>query len=419
MPKQSKGKAFARNVLKAADYTAKGIMGARKVHDAYKSVFGKRNPKYVRPKYKDLPYAKSGKRKFATSGSFKGDFSTRGKVDPNWYAKRGSVFKHESGGVVSSSQCVYIGHTCLPQKEIIMSAIRALVKELWRQTGTTIVDWKEASKIGVSAMGIAYSYYDTYKGTTQLEKYLTVASAAPYDSIAEQIYTSFQTEFLGAEPKEFVQIRLYQIPAPSDNIASIQLKGTMMHFNTSSHLTLQNRTLAGTITGTTDDDGNRNSVSNNPVYGKNWTVKGNTLVPTVRSGTWAGAVANTGSGIISFSFSVDANNLSKPPPASFFKNARNSGNQRLEPGNIKKSSVYWKKSVSWNEFVYFMARSFDTDTIRPNLKYGETRLFGFEKLLDSREDEQLVSIGWEVNNKFECAGTFKKTVESVPILDIQ
>lgn len=371
----------------------------------------------VRKRLFKLKKKKTGPGASFTQGSIGKPFSkSLGKVTLAKAARSGAISKYETGGTISDPNCVYIGHSTCFVDEIVKQFARCVIKELMQQQGKGFAMWQETYPLLTNDY-LHFDYYQDASTTTIITPGATLIT--PGDSffnIANALVSVIQTAF--SQPDAHVLRRIWwtTVSATGNRVAQVNCKDFKMDYNIASTLTLQNITLAGSVA---DPDDNRNAISNNPVQGYQYSAKGNTFIPRARlSGDVSylpfrpaynkGSFTNTAAASI-------PEVLVEPPTGSFFKRCTRSGKVKILPGEMKKSMIYTSKKMSV-ENLFYVFKEYLAAPATYDVKFGETRMFGLEKMLNSRTSENSVNVAWELDQTITCAYKYKEKTYTAPLV---
>lgn len=343
--------------------------------------------------------------------------SRKPRVDP--YLKYGSVQKYENGGTQSDANCVYVGHVAGEQQNSLKAAFRAVTRDLMKMYGQDFVSWEEIFKTGALELQISYTYY-VGTATTSTQVNLPVGAQPTFEALANQIYNDITTRFSNLDHR-MENIWINEVTGALQTHALIRLKDYKLHFECSSLMTIQNRTLAGTST-VDENDENINEISNNPICGRQYVGNYNGFYPKSRDtteGSYEGYIGAAGTGIISTAAASSLiQETRKPPPGTYFRNCMKTSRVIITPGVIKKSFISFKKTLYFNQFIKIMNNVIETPTGTQEVLWGKCAMFGLEKVLNSRQSENNVAVGFEVNHVFKCRGYYEKNCVQTPLLFI-
>lgn len=338
------------------------------------------------------------------------------------YALYGSVKRFETGGILNDANCVYIGHATWPHEQIVPAVCRALVRQLFKQRGNDFVSWTEGILDATGTLDLIYTYYIGPESATKLTRTINLTVNQTYLNIAETLYNDWKTNF-NAQTHILDEIYLITGGAGTDVQAKVRCREFHLDIYCESTLSLQNRTLAGTGVGENDQE--MTDISNNPLIGRLYNGPWNGFIPDFRDSTevgYQGYTCNPQNGLI---LANAANSLTdetkKPPPGYFFGNCKKSSRAVLEPGIIRKHFIKSFKRCTLIDFMAMLRLEIDLAIVGNTeavTKGGQAAMFGLEKALDSRQSEADISVAYEINQKYCVSGYYKKSVATVPILEI-
>ena len=188
--------------------------------------------------------------------------------------------------------------------------------------------------------------------------------------------------------------------------AELYCRNVKLMLRQTSVMILQNRTL-----GATAGDDQSTDVTNNPIVGRSWDVKGNTIVSRnnflVTGAAKAGGINLPYDGHATYAGStgplMESLKVAGPTDVKYALSTRR---VRLGPGHLKKSYLTFKRTIGLNSLFYYLrsyivqgtAASKATYTV--NVRLGRTRFFQFEKLCDTRgTGHQDIALAWIVTGK--------------------
>lgn len=338
---------------------------------------------------------------------------------PSNYARMGSITRIEDGGTQNDAQCVYVGIVNAPYIQVLKGAIRSLVKELCKQAGQDIKNWEDPP-MNLDAYKLSYDVrFVTDATVSQFDVPLT--GLANYEAIMEALYSSFFGTFTsGSAPFEFKQFWLNRAD-PDETIALVRAGDFYLDFACFSSFTVQNRTKAHTGADAADEEAD--NIENNPLRGRVYQFYSNSLIPKWRennNATYRGCIGDPQWGYISTtgtqSFPI---NGTKPPYPNQFQNVFKSSNVILQPGQIKKFTTSWKKSMSWNTFMAKYPYQLDDPSVRTTCYLGSGLVVALERMLDSREVTQPdVKVGYEFDTTVKVKSRYRRGVASDPIIKL-
>jgi len=182
-----------------------------------------------------------------------------------------------------------------------------------------------------------------------------------------------------------------------------------------SSMKFQNR--SGTnVSGNQEDD-----VNNVPLYGKSYAGSGTGPIPRQSdktNGAVASFMAEPSHGLIAPDpVQVNASGYYEPPNPTLLGRATKWAKVMLNPGVVKTSVIYDKKTIGFTTFVRLLMLSWTLDTgtiVKTQTRNGNYRLFMVEKILQAGvADTAALSLAYEINYELSMDMTFGRTGEIV------
>jgi hypothetical protein len=165
-----------------------------------------------------------------------------------------------------------------------------------------------------------------------------------------------------------------------------------------SDLKIQNRTLSATNSTDRDD------ITNNPIVG--YEYKFSSGCPrTKNNAAYKLASVQEPSGLITCRSAELANGYREPPPRGLFWNCEAYAKVHLEPGEIKKSTVYYKRSMNLLKLMKSCNFCFGDNLKQINL-FGKASLIALEDIINVNPANN-VSVAYEINREFGAFLTTK------------
>lgn len=379
---------------------------------------------------------------------YAGRFKRKQKPRGSRASFRGATLSTEAGGIAVGSDLVCIGHTTFPVEKTLRQACRALVRTLAIKASWQFTSW-DSFPPSAGSFAIVLSSFDSANDASAGESVTPVLSSAnSYESCANELYLVLAqrlgTAAGGDQNVQFDQCNLIEVtaagPPPSGvSLATIRMRSYKLHFHNKSCITLQNRTLSDGNDGQHTVNGQNDlttDISANPLYGRSYLVKGNyvkfrdraasesgfvPLIPSTTVGAFARGYGDS-SGFNQTNDGVQGAVMQKIPPPSVFTNLKKVGKVVLNPGRVKKGVIRSTMTVTWNSLFAqaqnVFLRNFTNSNLRYQHKLGLTEMFCFEKMLNSRVQEPVIAIAWELNQYLSCYGTYSDAIPTAPIVQI-
>lgn len=325
-----------------------------------------------------------------------------------------SIYVTEKGGIQADPSAVYIGHG-LANTEFIKAICRTIVHILYKKAGVDFNDFRDIPENNVtdavffvlrSRLRLTQTVYD--------ETTIQPALSSSFGTMADNLTTQFLATL--DNTREPFDIKLTTLNTDEDQtIATMLFKEVTFHFKVVSTLKLQNTTIAAS-TGT-DNDLNSH-VSANPLVGKLYTRNSSGFDPRFRI---PGAVTNykhflVNAGLIQANSTFSANvGTKKPPPGSFF--GAKAVAKMWEPGQITVDKMQWEYHGTYDKILQQFGNVLTTSVVSNN-KMAHSRMYGMEKLVDTRTNEPNITVGFELVQEFYSGGTLHKIRFKNPFLDV-
>lgn len=357
---------------------------------------GMPTPKNKRPYKGGRSYGKGSKP--AASSKSAGFFptgSTKFRSDPAAiYMKKGVVRTTEKNDIVTGDQSVYIGHSTKVAHEELKLISLALAKHLLRKDGLLTTSMAQPINMNVP-FRVIMVYYEDSTTTAQLSSTLAFSGTATPEDVGDSIYEFFNQRMDNGEA-EFsgVSMNLEKEYSDLTFVTSTRVDLTCCYVNTwaKSDLKIQNRT-------TNDAEERTDVVDNVPLYGKTYSGKGaGVVLKGNRTTPYLPFIANEAHGAIVGS--DGAQYLQDPPNGLSFMGVGFQGKAKLEPGEIKTSTLVSYMKNSLNKYLAKLNRvgtGWDNNLHRLYTD-GKFKMMGLEKMIDVDAATNVVC-AYEVNLK--------------------
>jgi len=343
----------------------------------------------------------------------RGRKSRKSKMRPVDHSKMGVSTVYEvagvTGGADDDAEAIYIGHSNMPAGNMLIMAIRALIKSTYARFGVTIRSFFEPTSVPGT---FQFVYYTTPVTTTQTGITVPVTGGTTYNDIVGALVTPLITA-IDANPG----LRPYSIIfAPTNGVRrQFYTDSVSLTFTALSRLKLQNRT---------PNEGGTDAVDTNDV---------NFLVGSVYSGSGTGTyitavtegtphqplIGTDGSGRILMSradnMSLTANFLRHPPEnTKFFTRVKHhSSIKKFAPGATKFSSLYTHRKISFAQMIDMYLKDVTTNAYTLSTM-GQFRFFGLQKFIDDDASVK-VKIAYEVELQLGVTCSMRTNVHTQPV----
>lgn len=402
---------------------------ARKAVSAYRSVYPKRRVQTTveRVFKRDRP----ARRRHVTKGSLYKAFRTRRKTakSSTVYSKQGAILHYQHGGVLASSDCVWVGHASTPDDLSIRVVIMAMLRKLFKLYGMEFKTFGEKlqdpTTTAIISPGEVWYTYQLEETGAQLKRAVVIAANSTLDTLVTAVKNDFYTSFAAGRSVQLIDMWFVAADTASilvDVPNKLSLNNATLELACSSRLAVQNRTLASSAVG--NDETNRNDIANNPLVGKYYRGKGTGLQYIMVNDTapQESLVANPASGRIQglpANMSTEQVNIYRRPiPGRNLKGCIRESGIFLNPGNIRSSKLYKKTIISVSNYFTYMTRRFNkgaTGNIYTGM--GNCAVMCVQKRCDTGVDEPNISVGYEIEGTMQCV-VKRKTPDIAPEIKI-
>lgn len=349
--------------------------------------------------------------KGTSSGRFRGKFrkprrrltkAGDGRME-QYYGKRGYVIKRETHGGVIDPHCVYLGTSTYERDQLARAILGAMYRKLLAKAGISIPAANEILALQDPVSGInnngapfagGFKIIMRFRRTDDTVGQLlyTIVDNCRFEDlvVSEPIYGSIRNAMDdqgSAEWESFESVGLYcDIGGtfPDRLMAQLNLKEEYVKMGVKVTMAIQNRTKGATAP-TEDNDNDR--VDNQPLKG--WLYHFNTAVPSHRAQGIAQLARTTSTDGVQLVRSTQLPlQYREPPHPRFWSNCNKQSYVKLQPGDIRKSTIFYKYSGNFNHLVTHKLNSrFGGGFTRR--AYGRAMLFSLEELLNSGSNNSI------------------------------
>lgn len=414
------------------------VYGAFKPRGSYKRKIKRPGPDKRPPGKRPKPNPK--RTPLHTWGGNRGRFNKRGGRPNKRLYRASAVYKFERGGNISASQCLYLGHHSTPFEHTWLAIWMAVVKAMAKQQKMDFDHWDRPVLEGVANLfNIVVRYRDgevdkpvsniTYTPSAGTLTWLQLAI-----ELSEQILTLVSSGSLKFQLLD-MYIKNQSGTTAIINSQKIRFKDMRIAMKCISTLKIQNETVATSVPDTGQDVNNANDIRNNPLEGKFYDIYGNYVSPKFVDHLGGAAdpvvlCARSDNGIMIAADSAGnltpslQNMYKKILPGGFFARCSKTGRVTLAPGEIKRSSIVTRRTMYFNSIISkLLPQLRATNTLAASLNeqpmdFGKSKLFGFEKMVDSRDTEPSISCGYDISYTFIMTCIGQSGVFTVPYTDV-
>lgn len=309
------------------------------------------------------------------------------------YANGGDSHTFEKNGTIDRLDLVIIGHHTSPTVQVRSILGKQLVHQLFRKANVPFTAWTDLLPVGIlfnigykePGQGLAFLGFTTVAGNT----YQTLVDwfinpARPWNEI-----TSVEVTLAQLQPPT-----VYLRDAPSATF--INLIQMQVHLNIKSNMKIQNRSINSAGNDQVDD------VDNCPVHGKSFLFNGN----VIRSNMYTLGPLASASEVDGF---ITSTFVDEPPPMSSFNNAVKQGKIKLDPGEIKTSSLSITHKGKFPELYRKFSQQVDVLATDDNInRFGKMRVFAVEKMINTSPALN-ISVAYEIDTKLTVHSSLRNS----------
>ncbi len=366
-------------VARAAGSAAGSVLGKRKTRSTSKASTKRR-----------------GKRGSFTVGTSLINASRKQKIRRDPYKLHGSEKVIEKGGIVTPAVIASWGHSNFPLYEVYLSVGRALWRALMKKHGISFSDWGDTLDAPIT-LSLSVEYRLAPNGTATVKS--NPAYLTPQTHLQWAVFlTGILFDAYTSTDDQLIVYKLFM--EDTIRLCELDVTNATLHLRLISDMVMQNRT-KGENTG----DDQSTDVTNNPIEGRSWTVTGNGMMPLSNKVMSGETVAHQeyGSIIGSQNTTPQGPTTFEPNSAQTYKFALGSAKQRIMPGQISRSKLVSVYKMSLQQFIektkdYLGQNTSANATNLVRVPVGKSRMFSFEKVCDTGAGDQLVTLGYEINN---------------------
>lgn len=256
----------------------------------------------------------------------------------------------EVNGTVTDSDCVYLIHASADVQVIIAQLVREMTRKLLERAGFVIHSENEVlqANAGLSdSTGFTIRVFEqnNNNNTVGLAASTAFVAASTLNTVSAAISSAFYNFSNGAtNPSsingvELTQMCLFDNKTTESLVATVDLREEHIIMYSKSALKVQNRTLSGDGTASTDN------VNANPLVGYCYDFNGVPKAKPRNMYQFNRILTGRGVTLIKASTISDAS-LKEPPLPRVFWNCHKSSKIRLQPGEIKEAHISHKLSMN-------------------------------------------------------------------------
>lgn len=356
--------------------------------------------------------------KILSSSHFRGKF----KRPTRRIAKDGGKFtiihSQEIAGTVTDQNCVYLTHASVDAYTVIEQMVKELVRKLMERGGFKVhssTDVYNANQnvgdaTGFTVRVIARNVFLNTRFVSGSSVFAIFESLEGITGDILQTFLDYSAGFytgggVGSNDNAYepVQLQLFLVNgAVERNVSTVDLREEIMTLVGVSHLKVQNRSLAGDGSASTDN------VNSNPVQGYMYNFKG--IPKSKPDGMTAFDQTNRDNGVqlIKASTLAQQQSVREPVLPRVFWNCYKASKIRLDPGQIKYGQIKDKKTGNFLQLLKMIR--FQQGPGPAFLKYYSPfkhQMIGLEEVINVDPLES-ITISYEVDRKYYVKSKTKR-----------
>jgi len=309
---------------------------------------------------------------------------------------KGLVRVFEHGAVVTSSYCRYVGHCDSPYYDVMYLVWCGILKKLLEKTGYRI----SSDTMPLENLVVGDTIVCTYRlnpNTAAVNYTYTLAAADSLSIIALKFVDDFDSLAGGVWGPNLMFHAIKYVPsAVGWSYTQMNMETFKIHLNSKSTLKIQNR--SKNALGSEADE-----VDNVPLYGKSFSGNGSGMeVDHAMPYATSFFYADVQKGMILHDGAFD---LREPPLAQNTRQTKTSAKVKLEPAEIKTSTLSSTCTMLLNKFITKMSLSANTSVGAGLFKssVGKFRVFALEKMIETESPPAVsITVAYEVNTRMSC-----------------
>lgn len=421
-PRPSIAKAVAKRIVSAtAPYAVNYLLPGAGNAIRYASAAARLANAGMKRWAKKYPPVKEKGERYRTRGRYAGKIKTKKKLVNSYrdvYASKGVSYTDEINGTVDDPDCVYIVHNAISSFNCVIYAVQSLIRKLFEKGGLVIasvedilpnIAFDNSVNYKINLLGIqtdtgVVSVLSTYNtGTTD-----TVKSIAATFLTTIMTYSSGHTTIIGVGNSnnilELIKFELYNsdfnVTQGFQYKCALDLRDEHVHVKAVSDLKVQNRTLAfGGSSDSTD-------ISNNPLQGRVYDFSG---TPRTRLNVKLLEDVQVASGVQLIRGAEVGVNFKEPPIPKTFWNCKKSAPIRIQPGDIKKTTITYSESKPFLKWLRGLRLQYGTSTtFYEAMTTRPSQMIALEDVINVNASQK-ISVAYEVNRVTSVYTTTKKT----------
>lgn len=314
-----------------------------------------------------------------------------------------TIHTEEVNGTVTDSDCVYLIHTSIDQQVVIKQLVKEMVRKLFARAGFVIHSENEIlqSNAGVSdSSGFTVRVFEqnNNNNTIGLAVAHTLVAGSTLETVTVAIASVFYSYSNGyTNPNanngiELTQMCLFDNKTQESLSATIDFREETIVMYSKSALKVQNRTLSGDGSASTDN------VNANPLVGYCYNFSGVPKAKPRNMYQFNRILTGKGVTLIKAGTLTDSG-LKEPPLPRVFWNCTKSSKIRLQPGDIKEAHISQK--VSTNILKLLKKIRYSVGAIPDLLQFYSPfkhQMIAMEEVINV-DPEESITVSYEIDRK--------------------
>lgn len=291
------------------------------------------------------------------------------------------------------------GHYSSPYSMLHQEIFKCFVRMLAHANGTDIKDWYVTAsqhfiEAGTATHALSLGIRRQINEPTTYVQIALDSTTESVHSLGNRWLVAYQSYVASTNDQSdfhLVYIDYHENVAPYRSLARINLVDAKVVVKTSSTMKMQNRTR-----GVSSSDDAMTDVTNNPLRCMAVDLRGNTVTfrnynETLESGPNR---AHNYTGFIE-AWMKDLTNGAPDPNPRDIQHATGVKRHVIEPGHFFTSRISYNRLMKLDAY-FNLGRDVHRNT-DSRIAFGVSRVFNFDKFLDTSSGDQLPSVGWQLN----------------------
>lgn len=295
--------------------------------------------------------------------------------------------------LTSTGQTIWFGHTAFAVVDAYQNMWRTIIKQLSFRMGNGVKNFSELLSAYNITTGDVFQVVYTLGDSVHQTVNFSVLGTSTWESVMNAFAGDLGMQQEGVVLR-YISFSPTTNPSPTAADATpvrMDLEYSYIRMYAKSTMKVQNRTFNSTDNDQTDD------IDNAPLYGKIYSGVGNGMQPSSLSIGSAGPsfIANEVTGYIEVTpVGVD---YREPLHQLYFNHVSQKGKAHLDPGEIKTSTLNFRRNIHVNVLMKHFATLLGGATPKNRDSLGKFRIYALERMLDTGSALNL-QVGLEINS---------------------